>query len=459
MPEIYRTIQIRLKLDELERQGLEFICQQANSLVNCSVYAVRQGYFMLGGTGMVRPDYPSLDVWMKQLENPHYRGVAAQAAQQVLKGVVESFSSFDKLLEKFWQGDVEKPKLPGYRKKGGLAAISFPAQALQFDIETGLCRLPLGKIASLESGIDSIWVQGAWVIKIEQISEVRILPRNGEFYAEYVYKATGLQAKYNLDPTQALGIDHGVGNWLTCVSSLGKSFIIDGYKVKSVNQLYNKRVATLKTGKNRNYWDTELARLSEKRNRQMRDAVNKTARFIVNHCLANSLGTVVFGWNEGNKDGASMGKKNNQEFVQIPTARLKQRIQELCEEYGIQFVETEESYTSKASFLDGDELPTFGEKPEWYKPSGKRVKRACFPGEASPGNTARGMYRTAAGFLINADCNGAANILKKVSIQLGLDLAKVCRGVLNLPQRYNLFSSLTKSYRRRSEAARFQPAA
>ncbi len=227
MPEIYRTIQIKLNPDQLECQGLEFMCEQANSLVNCSVYAVRQGYFMLGGTGMVKPDYSSLDAWMKQLENPHYRGVAAQAAQQVLKGVVESFNSFDKLLEKFWQGEVEKPKLPGYRKKGGLATISFPVQALQFDIETGMCRLPFSKIASSESGIDSIWVQGAWGIKIEQISEVRILPRNGEFYAEYVYKATGLQAKYNLDPTQALGIDHGVGNWLTCVSSKGSRMIFE----------------------------------------------------------------------------------------------------------------------------------------------------------------------------------------------------------------------------------------
>jgi len=369
---IYRTIQIRLTLDELDRQGLEFICEQTNKLVNCAVYAVRQDYFMQGGTGKVNADYPSLDAWMKQIDNSHYRGVAAQASQQVLKGVVESFNGFDELHEMFWRGEIVRPKLPGYRKKGGMALVSYPAQALQFDLETGMCRLPLGRTTSGESGIDSIWVQGAWGIKVEQISEVRILPRNGEFYAEYVYKATGLQAKYNLDPTLALGIDHGVSNWLTCVSSLGKNFIIDGRKVKSLNQLYNKRIATIKAGKDRDYWDGELARITEKRNRQMRDAVNKTARFIVNHCLANGLGTVVFGWNEGNKNGADMGRKNNQEFVQIPTARLKQRIKELCEDYSIQFIETEESYTSKASFLDGDELPKFGEKPEGYKPSGKR---------------------------------------------------------------------------------------
>jgi IS605 OrfB family transposase len=78
----------------------------------------------------------------------------------------------------------------------------------------------------------------------------------------------------------------------------------------------------------------------------MRDAVNKVARLVVNHCLKNRIGTLVFGWNKGQKDSSNMGKKNNSLFVQIPTARLKDRIQQLCEAYGIRFVETEESYTN-----------------------------------------------------------------------------------------------------------------
>ena len=181
----------------------------------------------------------------------------------------------------------------------------------------------------------------------------------------------------------------------------------------------------------------------------MRDAVNKTARFIVNHCLDNGIGTVVFGWNEGIKDGADMGRKNNQEFVQIPTARLKQRIKELCQSHGIQLVETEESYTSLASFLDRDVLPTFGEKLEGWEPSGKRVKSLRHsPGGSLRAKSAARMYHTVTGLLINADCNAAANILRKVSIQLGLNLTKVCREALNLPKRYDLFSCLKKSYRK-----------
>jgi IS605 OrfB family transposase len=90
----------------------------------------------------------------------------------------------------------------------------------------------------------------------------------------------------------------------------------------------------------------------------MRDAVNKTARLIINHCLKDGIGTVVFGWNKGQKQSIKLGNKTNQKFVQIPTAKLKERIEQLCNLYGLQFVETEESYTSKASFLDDDILPT-----------------------------------------------------------------------------------------------------
>ncbi|CAD5930015.1 Transposase [Planktothrix agardhii] len=121
-----------------------------------------------------------------------------------------------------------------------------------------------------------------------------------------------------------------------------------------------------------------------------------------------------------------MGAKTNQKFVQIPTSRLKDRIAQLCEQHGIRFVETEESYTSKASFLDLDLLPKFGEKPEGWQPSGKRVKR--------------GLYRTADNWLINADCNGAANIGRKVATILGLDLSGVSRGELTAPLRVPLWA-------------------
>ena len=165
---------------------------------------------------------------------------------------------------------------------------------------------------------------------------------------------------------------------------------------------------------------------TEKRNRQMRDAANKAARLTIDHCLKHGIGTIVFGWNKGQKRAIDLGTKTNQKFVQIPTARLKKRIKQLCDLYGLQFVETEESYTSKASFLDRDFLPNYGEKPDQWEPSGQRIQR--------------GLYRSSAGDLINADCHGAANILRKVSGRLKLNLSQLSRGALTTPLRVRFWT-------------------
>jgi len=130
--------------------------------------------------------------------------------------------------------------------------------------------------------------------------------------------------------------------------------------------------------KDNGFWSKRLERLTESRNRTMRDAVNKAARKVINHCVSSKIGTVVFGWNKNQKDSINLGTKTNQKFVQIPTGRLKDRIAQLCEQYGIKFVETEESSTSKTSFLDADELPKFGAKPEGWKASGTRIKRGLY---------------------------------------------------------------------------------
>jgi IS605 OrfB family transposase len=182
----------------------------------------------------------------------------------------------------------------------------------------------------------------------------------------------------------------------------------------------------LKEGKPQGFWSKQLAQHTEKRNRQMKDAVNKAARIVINHCLEYRIGTVVFGWNQGQTQGINLGAKTNQSFVQIPTAKLKDRIAQLCEQYGLRFVETEESYTSKASFVDADFLPTIGEKPEGWTGSGKRVKR--------------GLYRSKEGVKINADCNGCGNILRKVAAKLGLSLDGVSRGALIAPLKVRIWA-------------------
>ena len=319
--------------------------------------------------------------------------------------------------------------IANYRKKGGLATVSYPKQALKLK-ENGI-RVPLGKTCKRWFGLDSFYIPMPSNLDFADIKELKILPRNKYLYFEFVYKKDIEVTKLNQD--KVLGIDPGLVNWLTCVSNVGTSFIVDGKHIKSMNRWYNKQVSTIKENKPQGFWNNKLAAITEKRNRQVRDGINKAARIVINHCLENNIGTVIFGWNKRNKDSINIGKKNNSEFVPVPTARLKDRIAQLGEQYGIQFLETEESYTSKASFLDGDYLPTYGEKPDDWKPSGRRTKR--------------GLYRTANNWYVNADAQSAGNIIRKIiqvstssSSLRNISLERVSRGILTCPQRIKLWS-------------------
>jgi putative transposase len=401
------------------RAILEFLCSEASKLINCGVYYSRQLYFK---TGRIPNRAELHKVLGTDNQNAHYKAFYSDTAQQILTGVAESFKSYLGLLKGLKSGTVEQnPRLPGYRQ-GGMALVTFTGRSVK--LKDGMLRFPLGSKVKVWFELDSFKLPMPSNIDYQSIREYRILPRNGCFYLELVYKTEDAQADVNAE--SALMIDHGMDNWLTCVSNVGTSFIVDGKQLKSINQGYNKRVAFLMSGKDNGYWSKRLEILTENRNRTMRDAVNKAACRVINHCLENKIGVVIFGWNKGQKDGANMGKQTNQKFVQIPTSRLKERIAQLCDQYGIKFVETEESYTSKASFVDLDVLPTFGEKPEGWQPSGKRVKR--------------GLYSTSQGWLINADAQGAANIGRKVAMMLGLDLSGISRGTLSMPLRVPLWA-------------------
>lgn len=395
---------------------LEFVCSESNKLANCGTYYARQLYFK---TGKI-PTKADLHRLLKS--NPHFQSLYSHVAQQTLTSVFESFKSFIGLLKGIAKGTVDqRPKLPGYKKEA-LKLVAFPIADVKLKNET--LRFPLGGKVKAWFGVDAFYLPMPSNLDYKNLREVRILPRNRCYYAEFVYKSESL--KIDVDKANVLGIDSGLNNWLTCVSNVGTSFIVDGFHLKALNQWYNKQVSVLKENQPQRFWSNRLAAITEKRNRQVRDAVNKAARTVLNHCTENKIGTIVFGWNKGIKQEINLGGKTNQKFVQIPTSRLKDRIAQLCEQYGIHFQETEESYTSRASFVDGDVLPVFGSKPEGWKESGKRVYR--------------GLYRTASQWHLNADCNGAGNILRKVATTLNLNLSGVSRGALITPLRIRLWS-------------------
>lgn len=416
----YGCQQILISPDKDLKALLEFVCTEANSLINCGIYYSRQFYFKTN-------KFPSkvdliTTVGLHQ-KNKHYQALYSDTAQQILTGVAESFKSYIGLLKGIKKGTVtQNPRLPNYRTPRGMASSTFTGRSIK--LKDGMLRFPLGSLVKTWFGVDAFYLPMPTNLDFKAIREIRILPRNRQFYAEFIYRTE--TSVVEIDVGKVLGIDHGIDNWLTCVSNVGTSFIVDGLHLKSLNQWYNKSVAKIKDGKPQGFWSNRLAAITEKRNRQMRDAVNKAARIVINHCIENKIGSVVFGWNQGQKDSSNMGKKNNQKFVQIPTARLKDRIAQLCEQHGINFVETEESYTSKTSFLDNDVLPKFREKPEGWKSSGTRITR--------------GQFKTSTGIKINADCNGAANILRKVATIFKFDLSEVGRGVLSAPKKVLLWT-------------------
>lgn len=414
----YGCQQVLIKAEKNLSAILEFVCGESAKLSNCGTYYARQLYFK---TGKIPSKF---DLHKLFKSNNHFQALYSHVAQQCLTTVAESFKSYLGLVKAVRKGAIEqRPRLPGYRKNG-LALVTFPRADVK--LKDSLLRFPLGSKVKVWFGLDAFYLPMPSNLKYEDIREIRILPRNHCFYAEFVYKMPSISQLSIVNKENVLGIDPGINNWLTCVSTVGTSLIVDGKHLKSMNQNYNKRISTLKENKPQGFWSKQLAHITEKRNRQVKDGVNKAARQVIRHCLENQIGTVVFGWNKGQKQDINLGAKTNQKFVQIPTARLKDRIAELCEQYGIIFVETEESYTSKSSFLDGDMLPTFGAKPEGWQPSGNRVKR--------------GLYRTAQGYKLNADCNGAANIIKKVAMKLGLDLGGISRVSLSAPLKVRLWN-------------------
>jgi putative transposase len=404
---------------------LTFLCEQSNSLYNCGIYWSRQIFFKTGR--IISKFDPVYDVG----SNIHAQAMPSVPAQQTLLSVSEAFKSFKGLRELFFKGELEqKPKPPNYRESGGLYKVAYPniGAGRPTLLSNAWVRFPLGNQINRWFKVKEFVLPLPTNLNFKKVKEFTILPKNGEFYLECSYEVDPVCVKLDVD--QALSIDLGTSaNLMACVDTLGNSFLVDSRHAKSMNQLYNKRVANYKEGKPQSYWDNFLDKITRKRNHQMRDMVNKAARLAINHCLTHGIGTIVIGWNKGIKDGADMGRVSNQQFVSMPLSRLKERIKQLCEIYGIRFVETEEANTSCASFLDGDSLPEHGLKPVGWKASGRRYPR--------------GLYKTKNGSLINADLNGAANILRKVAGNLGIDLSRLGRRCLTTVKRVRIWFTKT----------------
>ena len=367
---------------------LDNMCFLSKNLYNKGLYIVRQHFF----NTEKYLNYNTLENILKKSKDVDYYALPTKVSQQILMVLDNNFKSFFKLLEKKKKGVYkEKVKIPKYLDKDSRNLLIFTSQAISKKfIKNGIIKL-----SNVKSTIKT---------KVKTIKQVRIIHKGNHIVVEVLYEK---QSKDIVTNNRYAAIDLGLNNLATISSNITKPFIVNGKPLKSINQYYNKTKSNLQSKlKNNEKSNKRISSLNLKRNNKINDYLHKSSTFIVNYLVSNNISMLIVGHNKEWKQNIKIGKKNNQNFVSIPHSRFKELLKYKCELEGIKYIEIEESYTSKCSFLDNEEIC----KHTSYK--GKRVKR--------------GLFKINDGTLINADVNGSLNILKKVVGNFNYDPIEVC---------------------------------
>ena len=358
----------------------------SKNLYNAALYDVRQYYF----------ETKSYRTWQSQKlvftknHNPDYYALQSNLAGEVLMQVGRQFIGF------FNDKSNKKKRIPKYKNKNGYNIITFPKLAISKYIKFDrykqlytytLCKKSYNlKIQSSKPNIKMVkfvYDEAKDLIKCFKIYEVE-------------------QPELKSDNSRYFSIDPGLNNIVSIYNNIGiRPFLYNGRPIKSINQYYNKTNAKLRSELPTNVKSSKrLKQLSFKRNNKIDYEMHKISTHIINEAVKNDISKIFIGNNIGWKSTIKMGKRNNQNFVNIPHTKLFNQLLYKGLLNGIEVIFTEESYTSKASFFDKDELPVYGENDN-YKFSGKRISR--------------GLYKDSKGNLWNADLNGGGNIMRKVS--------------------------------------------
>jgi len=360
-------------------QGLSKLCHLAKNLYNLANWYVRQDFFNLNNI----LSYYDLDFILKTKQA--YKSIPSQTSQQILKYIARNWKSYFIALREYpksFNKFKKKPKIPKYKKKNGESIAIFTNQ--QCKIKNGYLHFPKRvNINPIKTRIT------------ERLKEVRIIPLGVKYKVELVYEKK--EKDLGLDKEHILSIDLGLNNLITAVNNNGcKPFIIKGGMIKSINQYYNKQLAYFRgiESKKGNFTDTKrIQRFHLIRNNKLTTLFHRISKNVIEYCILHNIGTIVIGYNQGWKQKINIGKRNNQKFVQIPFLKLVKQIEYKAQLKGIHVLTVNESHTSKCSFLDNEPL----EKHEKY--AGKRISR--------------GLFKTSKGIILNADVNGAYNIMKK----------------------------------------------
>ncbi len=404
---MYLTSVTNLKLDKDKFNIVDSMSYRAKALYNSCLYEINN-HFELTGEYL---NYSKTDLLMKNhITNFSYKKLPAQISQQIIKKLHKNYSSFFKLLNKKqtkeYDKNIKTPKYKGpddrkelifikstgssFSLKDGCVYISIPKD---FKEEYNLKRL---KIAKIPPYIDQ-----------NSIKIIEIVPKLGSYELHIKYEQT--EKQINQKAENWYSIDLGLNNLCTVTSNIHSPFILNGRGIKGINQKFNKKISKLKSKLNPSQKTSNLIQsLWNKRGYKLNNEIHKITDFIVKSIEKNDIDFVVIGYNKEWKQNINIGKRNNQNFVQIPFQKIIQQLQYKLKLKGIEVFLQEESYTSKTSYFDNEPI----KKQQTYK--GKRIKR--------------GLFKTGSGIYINSDVNGSLNIYRKF-----IKTAKVVHDVLLEP--------------------------
>ena len=357
----------------------------AKNLYNATLYYQRDSFF-----NKDFKNYYDVNRVFTHNNQKDYRALPSKVSKQVQMLVDKSSKSYFELIKKKIDGNSSsKVGIPRYlNKTSGRCVVPYTRDALSLKKE-GFVKFSKTDIVIKTK------------VSRENIQAARIVPKGNHFVIEILYKATKKPLKSE-KPKRLAFVDPGLNNLMTVTSNCFNPILYNGRPLKAINQLSNKTIAELKSKLSEHGLRTSslLQSVYSKRSRRLTDLTHKITTKLVNQLDSYNIDTVIFGHNIGQKQDINLGTVTNQNFVQIPFTQLMKQLQYKCELRGIRFIVAEESYTSKCSFLDEEEI----QKHSAYK--GKRLKR--------------GLFETSSGKLINADVNGSLNIGRKYLTKINM---------------------------------------
>jgi putative transposase len=416
-----RALKIKIRgLKKPQFERLKDLTYHAKNLYNQTLWTLLEAFEATGRYF----SYPKMDKAMKQVTNlegeVNYKFLKAKVAQQTLRRLDKNFSSFFSCYQDFQKNPSKykgKPRPPKYKQEKH-DNIIYDFQAFQvkgrFIIEKcpeiilqNRKTFPAGEsiryeqVVVLEKDLELNVPKQLWD---KDIKQVEVIPKHNSFHAVFVYEENPDDFEQVSQNDQVMSIDLGLNNLATCVTNgVVEPFIIDGKRLKSVNAYYNKRKAKMqsKLEKRGKKWSRKLQSLTNQRNATVNDYMHRATSYVVKICVKHGISKVVIGDVVKSLNNINLGKRTNQNFVNLSLGQFVEKLSYKLGSHGIELVVTDESYTSKASFVDGDKMPKrYNPKIKQKRTfSGKRIKR--------------GLYKSGDDTLLNADANGAYNILRK----------------------------------------------